>query len=112
MVQPKRKKETIEIILARAKEGFDFISENSLQGNVHRTSCFYDGEKLQRVGDYYLFDPREKIVRLEFKCPECSLVYLNPISSDEQAKFNRLLLINQKNHDLCKERFLRGEYGC
>lgn len=91
MVKSTARKETVEMILARAKEGLGFLPDGSLQGNVHRKTCFYDGKKLQKTGDYYLLDSIDKIARREFTCPQCKLVYWNPVCNVEQVLFDQLI---------------------
>lgn len=91
MVKVKRKKETVKMVLARAKEGLHFIADDTLRGDVHRKNCFYDGKKLERIGDYYLLDSLDKIVRLQFRCSHCNLNYWNPVCNSEQNKFDQLL---------------------
>lgn len=96
-----KRKETRETLLARAKEGFGFMPDGSLRGDVHRKTCFYDGQKLKKTGDYYLLDGQDRIARREFICPHCKLVYMNPVCNVEQILFDQLI---EKRYCL--------EYGC
>lgn len=92
MVKSKvKRKETSETFLARAHEGFGFMSDGTLRGDVHRKTCFYDGQKLKKTGDYYIWDGQNQMARREFTCPQCKLVYINPVCRVEQALFNQLI---------------------